>query len=64
MRQGELGGTGKMGSALVLAKKPLCSDLGYLMDGCVHGNKPSLLLHPWEQSRKTQYISRRSILLG
>lgn len=53
-----------MGSALVLAKKPLCSDLGYLMDGCVHGNKPSLLLHPWEQSRKTQYISRRSILLG
>lgn len=61
---GKLGGTREMGSALALARKPLCSDLGYLMDGCVHENKPVLLLCPWGQSGKTWYTSERSVLLG
>lgn len=30
----------------------------------IYGNKPSLLLHPWGQSRKTWDSSRRGVLLG
>ena len=34
------------------------------MGGHMYGNKPSLLSHHWEQSRKTPDTSRRGVLLG